>query len=55
MAVSLGGTVSGEHGIGLLKAGQLSRQWAPAAVAAHRAVKRALDPHGLFNPGVKHP
>lgn len=53
MAVRLGGTVSGEHGIGLLKAGQLSRQWAPAAVAAHRAIKSALDPHDLFNPGKK--
>ncbi len=45
--------MSGEHGIGVLKAGQLSRQWAPAAVAAHQAVKAALDPKGLFNPGKK--
>ena len=55
LALRLGGTVSGEHGIGLLKAGQLSRQWAPAAVAAHRAIKGALDPKGLFNPGKKAP
>jgi FAD/FMN-containing dehydrogenase len=55
MARDLGGTASGEHGIGLLKAGQLSAQWAPAAVAAARAVKRALDPKGLFNPGKKEP
>jgi len=55
MARALGGTASGEHGIGLLKAGQLSQQWAPAAVAAQRAVKRALDPKGLFNPGKKEP
>jgi FAD/FMN-containing dehydrogenase len=55
MARSLGGTVSGEHGIGLLKAGQLSAQWAPAAVDAARAIKRALDPKGLFNPGKKEP
>ncbi len=55
MAVRLGGSVTGEHGIGVLKAGQLSRQWAPAAVAAHRAVKAALDPKGLFNPGKKEP
>ena len=53
MAVRLGGTVSGEHGIGLLKNGQLARQWAPAAVALHRAVKAALDPKGLLNPGKK--
>ncbi|MCW2986245.1 MAG: FAD-binding protein [Conexibacter sp.] len=55
MARDLGGTASGEHGIGLLKAGQLSAQWAPAAVEAARAVKRALDPKGLFNPGKKEP
>jgi FAD/FMN-containing dehydrogenase len=46
MARELGGTASGEHGIGLLKAGQLSAQ---------RAVKAALDPKGLFNPGKKEP
>jgi glycolate dehydrogenase FAD-linked subunit len=55
LARALGGTASGEHGIGLLKAGQLSQQWAPAAVEAARAVKRALDPKGLFNPGKKEP
>jgi FAD/FMN-containing dehydrogenase len=55
MARELGGTASGEHGVGLLKAGQLSAQWAPAAVAAVRAVKGALDPKGLFNPGKKEP
>jgi FAD/FMN-containing dehydrogenase len=55
MARELGGTASGEHGIGLLKAGQLSAQWSPAAVAAQRAIKQALDPKGLFNPGKKEP
>jgi FAD/FMN-containing dehydrogenase len=55
LAVRLGGTVTGEHGIGVLKRGRLSRQWSPAAVAAHRAVKAALDPKGLFNPGKKEP
>jgi FAD/FMN-containing dehydrogenase len=53
LAVRLGGTVTGEHGLGVLKAGQLERQWAPAAVAAQRAIKAALDPKGLFNPGKK--
>ena len=47
--------ISGEHGVGLLKNGWLSKQWSPAAVAAHRAVKDALDPEGLFNPGKKVP
>jgi FAD/FMN-containing dehydrogenase len=55
LARDLGGTASGEHGIGLLKRGELSAQWSPAAVAAHRAIKRALDPKGLFNPGKKEP
>src|SRR4051812_14023529 len=53
MAARLGGTVSGEHGLGWLKRGQLSRQWSPAALEAHRAIKRALDPKGLLNPGKK--
>ncbi len=55
MAIAMGGTISGEHGIGVLKNGWLSRQWSPAAVAAHNAVKTALDPQGLFNPGKKLP
>lgn len=53
LAIELGGTISGEHGVGLLKNGWLSRQWEPAAVGAHEAVKDALDPRGLFNPGKK--
>ena len=55
MAIRLGGTVSGEHGLGLLKNGQLANQWSPAAVERHRAVKHALDPKGLLNPGKKLP
>ncbi|MCW3040174.1 MAG: FAD-binding protein [Solirubrobacterales bacterium] len=55
LAIALGGTVSGEHGLGWLKRGQLSKQWSPAAVRAHSAVKTALDPAGLFNPGKKTP
>jgi FAD/FMN-containing dehydrogenase len=55
LALRLGGTVTGEHGIGTLKRGQLSNQWAPAAVDAQRAIKNALDPKGLFNPGKKQP
>lgn len=53
LAVALGGTVSGEHGLGWLKRGQLAKQWSAGALAAHRAVKAALDPAGLFNPGKK--
>jgi glycolate oxidase subunit GlcD len=55
LAVELGGTISGEHGLGLLKNHRLSLQWPPAAVAAHDAVRAALDPKGLFNPGKKLP
>jgi len=55
MAIELGGTISGEHGLGWLKRGWLSKQWDPAAVRAHRAIKDALDPKGLFNPGKKAP
>jgi len=53
LAVELGGTVSGEHGVGVFKNGQLRRQWSPQAVALHRAVKAAFDPRNLFNPGKK--
>lgn len=55
LAIQLGGSVTGEHGIGVLKAGRLSQQWAPGAIAAQRAIKAALDPKGLFNPGKKEP
>ncbi|PTL59446.1 hypothetical protein C7Y72_07165 [Paraconexibacter algicola] len=55
MALELGGTVSGEHGLGLLKNGWLSKQWSPAAVAAADAVRRALDPAGIMNPATKRP
>jgi len=53
LAVRLGGSISGEHGLGLVKGGQLGRQWEPAAVALHDAVKTAFDPAGLLNPGKK--
>ena len=55
LAIELGGTISGEHGLGLVKSGRLQDQWGPAALDAHAAIKRALDPRGLFNPGKKLP
>ena len=55
LAVKLGGTISGEHGLGVLKNSELSRQWSPAGVAAQNAIRHALDPKGLFNPGKKLP
>jgi glycolate oxidase len=51
LAVSLGGTVSGEHGIGLLKRGHLADELGPVSVDVHRAVKAAFDPLGILNPG----
>ena len=53
LAVSLGGSISGEHGVGLLKRGQLARQWQPRALELHAAVKAAFDPKNLLNPGKK--
>ena len=50
-AVDLGGTVTGEHGVGLLKRSGLALEQSPAVVAMQRAVKAALDPHGILNPG----
>jgi glycolate oxidase len=50
-ALDLGGTVSGEHGVGLLKRAGLHRELSPEVVAMHHAVKNALDPAGIFNPG----
>ena len=47
----LGGSFSAEHGIGRLKVGDLQRYGDPARLAAMRAVKAALDPLGIMNPG----
>ncbi|MFD4674519.1 FAD-binding oxidoreductase [Lentzea sp. NPDC058450] len=50
-ALELGGTVTGEHGVGLLKRDGMIRELGPDAHAVHRAVKQTLDPLNLFNPG----
>jgi glycolate oxidase len=50
-ALACGGTVTGEHGVGLLKRDGLEAELAPAVVEMHRAIRRALDPHGVLNPG----
>lgn len=49
----LGGSIAGEHGVGLLKRGQLARQWSPRAVELHEQIKQLFDPKGLLNPGKK--
>ena len=53
LAVELGGSISGEHGLGSVKSGHLRRQWRPRAVELHGELKRAFAPKGLFNPGKK--
>jgi glycolate oxidase len=49
-ALEVGGTVTGEHGVGLLKRDGMTRELGPAVCAVQRAVKDALDPLNLFNP-----
>ncbi|HTR32490.1 MAG TPA: FAD-linked oxidase C-terminal domain-containing protein [Gaiellaceae bacterium] len=53
LALALGGTVSGEHGIGWLKRGQLERQLGDTGYDLHLRVKQAFDPKNLLNPGKK--
>ena len=49
--LELGGTITGEHGVGLAKKPWLRQQMGDASYALMKQVKRALDPHGLLNPG----
>jgi glycolate oxidase len=49
--IELGGSISGEHGIGLAKTPFLSLQHSPAEINAMRSIKNALDPNGILNPG----
>lgn len=52
LALRLGGTISAEHGVGVVKARWLDRDRSAGDLAAMRAIKRALDPDGIMNPGV---
>jgi glycolate oxidase len=51
LALRLGGTVTGEHGVGVLKRRWLARELGPASLDVHRSIKQALDPRGILNPG----
>jgi glycolate oxidase len=50
-SVALGGTISGEHGIGYVKAPYLDMALGAATIDAMKSIKRALDPNGILNPG----
>jgi glycolate oxidase len=50
-AIRLGGTVSSEHGIGAARAEYMKIQWGEGTLSVMRAIKRALDPKGILNPG----
>jgi FAD/FMN-containing dehydrogenase len=52
LAIAMGGTISAEHGIGVAKVAWLAEDRSAADLAAMRAIKHALDPAGLLNPGV---
>jgi len=54
-ALDLGGTMSGEHGVGLAKQPYIHLELKPAQVAAMQAIKKALDPNNILNPGKMFP
>jgi glycolate oxidase len=51
VAIDLGGTISGEHGIGYVKAPYLGMAMTAATIESMKRIKRALDPLGVLNPG----
>jgi len=55
LALRLGGTISGEHGVGAVKTQWLARQLGPKASELHAGIKRTFDPQNLLNPGKKVP
>jgi glycolate oxidase len=50
-ALELGGTVTGEHGIGIARARYMKKEHGEVAIDVMRAIKRALDPKDIMNPG----
>ncbi|WP_116212026.1 FAD-binding oxidoreductase [Streptomyces olivoreticuli] len=51
LGLSLGGTITGEHGVGVLKREWLARELGPVAMEVQRGIKSVLDPLGILNPG----
>jgi len=51
LCIEVGGTITGEHGVGVEKIDQMCVQFRPAEIAQFHAVKAAFDPPGLLNPG----
>ena len=51
LAIGLGGTITGEHGVGRLKRAALPEQLGPDVMALTHRIKDALDPQGILNPG----
>lgn len=51
IGLELGGTITGEHGVGVLKRTWLAEEIGPVALDVHRAIKAALDPKNILNPG----
>ncbi|GAB7033245.1 FAD-linked oxidase C-terminal domain-containing protein [Streptomyces sp. NPDC021749] len=51
LGLRLGGTITGEHGVGLLKKDWLARELGPVGMELHRSIKQVFDPQGILNPG----
>ncbi|MGI8701328.1 MAG: FAD-binding oxidoreductase [Nocardioidaceae bacterium] len=51
ISLELGGTITGEHGVGVLKVGLLERELGALSLDVHRRIKKALDPQAILNPG----
>ena len=54
-ALGMGGTITGEHGVGTEKRQFMTKRFTPVEIAAQRAIKKAFDPAGLLNPGIMLP
>jgi glycolate dehydrogenase FAD-linked subunit len=51
LGLALGGTITGEHGVGVLKRDWLETELGPLSLDLHRKIKAAFDPEGILNPG----